>query len=39
MSVIFGFWLGKSLGERVDEYNQYIKRAEFEKKNPKDHQK
>ena len=36
MSVIFGFWLGKSLGERVDEYNQYIKRAEFEKKNPKE---
>ena len=36
MSVIFGFWLGKSLGERIDEYNQYIKRAEFEKKNPKE---
>ena len=36
MSVIFGFWLGKSLGERVDKYNQYIKRAEFEKKNPKE---
>ena len=36
MSVIFSFWLGKSLGERVDEYNQYIKRAEFEKKNPKE---
>jgi Mg2+-importing ATPase len=36
MSLIFGFWLGKSLGERIDEYNQYIKRAEFEKKNPKE---
>jgi len=28
MSVIFGFWLGKSLGEIIDEYNQYIKRVE-----------
>jgi Mg2+-importing ATPase len=36
MSVIFGFWLGKSLGQRIDEYNQHIKRAEFEKQNPKE---
>jgi len=35
MSVIFGYWLGKSLGERIDEYNQYLKRLEFEEQNPK----
>jgi len=39
MSVIFGFWLGKSFSERVDEYNQYIKKLAFEEKYPKEQPK
>ena len=35
MSLIFGYWLGKTLGERIDEYNKYLKRLEFEQQNPK----
>ena len=35
MSLIFGYWLGKSLGKRVDEYNKYLKKLEFEQQNPK----
>jgi len=35
MSVIFSYWLGKSLGERIDEYYSNLKRLEFEEKNPK----
>ena len=35
MSVIFSYWLGKSFGERVDEYHRYLKRIEFEQQYPK----
>ena len=35
MGTIMGYWLGKTLTERIDEYKMRMKRAEYEEKNPK----
>lgn len=35
MGVIMGYWFGKSLAERVEEYERRMKELEYESKNPK----